>query len=91
VKFLVRVRVDVGLLERFGQALRNGTLDRSCVRGETYCLGDDPAVGYSVWEAESRDDFDARFSSWKEYYAEAEAWEVIAPDEAMLLLVTMKR
>jgi hypothetical protein len=84
--FLVRVRVDVSKLGEFGQRLMKGDLDRSGIRGDTHCLKDDPAVGFSVWEASSRVEFDSKFRPWKEYYSEAEAFEIIPPMEAMIAL-----
>jgi len=85
--FLVRVRVDVAKLAEFGAKLQAGALDRSAIRGETHCLADDPAVGYSYWEAEDRAGFDAIFAAWLPYYDEVEISAVIAPREAMRRLV----
>ena len=62
MRFLVKVRVDVAKIPEFGAMLRGNKLDRSAIRGETYCLSEDPTVGYSVWEAENRVAFDALFS-----------------------------
>ena len=84
--FQVRVRVDVTTMSEFGAKLREGSLDRSAIRGETWCLADDPAVGYSVWEAPSREAFEALFGLWRPYYAEAEVREVLTPSEAMARL-----
>lgn len=67
MKYLVRVRVNLVTMTEFGQRLQKGELDRSCIRGETFCLEDDPAVGFSVWEAESDEKFDSVFKSWKPY------------------------
>jgi hypothetical protein len=87
MRFLVRVKVDLVTMAEFGQALQKGELDRSCIKGETYCLKDEPSVGYSIWEAETKSEFDAKFSGWRKYYAEVEVREVISPTEAMELLV----
>jgi hypothetical protein len=84
--FLVKVRVDVSRMGEFAQRLMKGELDRSSIRGETHCLKEDPAVGFSVWEAASRAEFDAKFGQWRKYYSEAEAYEVIPPMEAMMAL-----
>jgi hypothetical protein len=84
--YLVKVRVDVAKMPEFGALLRANRLDRSAIRGETYCLREDPAVGYSVWEAEDRAAFDALFSAWKPYYSEADIRELITPAESMRLL-----
>lgn len=84
--YLAKVRVDVAKMSEFGAMLQANRLDRSAIRGETYCLREDPAVGYSVWEAEDRIAFDALFSAWKPYYSEADVRELITPAEAMRLL-----
>ncbi len=84
--FQVKVRVDLGTMAQFGAKLREGALDRGCIRGDTWCLAEDPAVGYSVWEAPDRAAFDAAFAAWKPYYAEFEARPLVSPAEAMGLL-----
>ena len=84
--FQVKVRVDLAKMIEFGQKLQKGELDRSCIRGETYCLKNDPAVGYSIWEAASKDEFEAKFAPWRNYYEDVEISEVITPQEAMGLL-----
>jgi hypothetical protein len=83
MKYLVKVRVNVARMAEFGAALNEGRLDRSAIRGETYCLEEDPAVGYSIWEASDRQAFDQAFAAWKPFYAEASARELIVPGEAM--------
>lgn len=85
--FLVKVRVDRGSLAEFGQKLKAGALDRRLIKSETYCLANDPAVGYSVWEAGSRAEFESAFRPWKNYYSETEAREAIGPNEAMRALM----
>ena len=87
MRFLVKVRVDVAKIPEFGAMLRGNKLDRSAIRGETYCLSEDPTVGYSVWEAENRVAFDALFSAWKPYYSEADIRELITLAESMKPLV----
>jgi hypothetical protein len=84
--FQVKVRVDVAKMAEFGAKLSSGALDRSAIRGETYCLADDPAVGYSVWEAADRAAFDAIFSAWRPNYSEVEIRALITPIEAMRAL-----
>ncbi len=84
--FQVKVKVNVSTLKAFAAALQNGELDNSKVRGETWCLKDDPAVGYSVWETTDRQDFDARFNPWRRYYDQVEIKEVTTPKEAMMAL-----
>lgn len=83
--FQVRVRVDVAKMAEFGAKLASGALDGSAIRGETYCLADDPTVGYSVWEAPSGAAFDDVFSAWKPYYCETEIRTLITA-EAMKAL-----
>jgi hypothetical protein len=87
MKFLVKVRVDIAKLAEFGSALGQGKLDRSMIVGETYCLKEDPAVGYSVWKAADRAAFEEVFSSWKPYYSAVEVREVLSPAESMKLLM----
>ena len=84
--FQVKVRVNRARMGEFGQKLQAGALDRSCIRGETYCLKNDPAVGYSIWEASSEREFEAKFSPWRAYYSSVEVREVFSPMEAMKLL-----
>ena len=86
--YLVKVKVNLKTITEFGQKLQNGELDRSCIKGETYCIKDDPAVGYSIWEAGTRDEFDEKFNPWRQYYEEAEVVEIISPNEAMKLLMS---
>ncbi len=84
--FQVKVRVNLAKMSEFGQKLKMGELDRSCIRGETHCLKSDPAVGFSIWEIGSENEFDAKFAPWRNYYDEVEINEVITPIEAMTKL-----
>jgi len=84
--FQVKVRVDVAKTAEFGTKLREGALDRSAIRGETYCLADDPAVGFSIWEAPDGAEFEAVFAAWRPYYAETDIRPLITPAEAMARL-----
>ena len=77
---------DVAKMAEFGAKLRDGLLDRSAIRGETYCLAADPAVGFSVWEAEDREGFEALLSAWRPYYSETEVLPLITSAEAMTRL-----
>ena len=88
MKFLVKVKVNESTLLEFGQKLQQGDLDRSCIRGETYCTKIDPVVGYSIWEVKSREEFEEKFGPWRRYYKETEINEVISPNEAMKLLIS---
>jgi hypothetical protein len=83
MKFLVKVRVNASTMAEFAKALGAGKLDRGAIRGETHCLKDDPAVGYSIWETASREEFDSRFGPWRRFYREVEVAQVISPQEAM--------
>jgi hypothetical protein len=83
---LVKVRVKLATLSQFGEALQKGTLDNTRVRGDTWCLKENPAVGYSVWETTDRQDFDERFDPWREYYDQVEVAEVVTPKEAIVAL-----
>ena len=91
MKFLVKVRVNEATLKEFGEALQKNSLDRSCIKGETFCLEDDPAIGFSVWEAENKEEFDIRFKNWKEFYSETDVREIISPNEAMIKLVSSQQ
>jgi hypothetical protein len=88
MKYFVKVRVNLGTMMEFGQMLQKGELDRSCIRGETYCIKEDPSVGYSIWEAQTSEEFEAKFNPWRRYYSSVEVIEVISPNEAMNLLVS---
>jgi hypothetical protein len=84
--FQVKVRVNLAKMAEFGQKLQRGELDRSGIRGETYCLKNDPAVGFSIWEADTKSEFDSKFAAWRNYYDDVEVNEVITPLEAMMRL-----
>jgi hypothetical protein len=84
--FQVKVRVKLSTLQQFAAALQKGALDNTRVKGETWCLKEDPAVGYSVWETTDRQDFNRRFNPWREYYDQVEVREVTTPKEAMVAL-----
>jgi hypothetical protein len=87
MRFLVKVRVNPSKLTEFGQKLQRGELDRSLIRSETYCMKEEPAVGYSVWEANDRTEFETVFSAWKVFYSETTVSEVVSANEAMVLLM----
>jgi hypothetical protein len=88
MNFLVKVKVNVSTMMEFGQKLQKGELDRSCIKGETYCVKDDPSVGYSIWEAKNKEEFEEKFNPWKKYYESTEVIEVILPNEAMKILAS---
>ncbi len=84
--FLVKVQVKQATLKQFAVALQKGELDNTRVRGETWCLRDEPSVGFSFWDTTNREDFDRRFNPWRAYYDKVEITEVITPKEAMVSL-----
>jgi hypothetical protein len=85
--FQVKVRVDVAKMAEFGAKLQTGALDRSAIRGETYCLADDPAVGYSVWETADKEALLKVFRAWRPYYATVDIRPLVTPGEAMRRLM----
>lgn len=87
MRFLLKVRVDLTTMSEFGQKLLNNELDRTMIVSETYCLADDPAVGYSIWAADSREAFDKVFVEWEKYYSEVKINVVVSPNEAMQMLM----
>jgi hypothetical protein len=84
--FQVKVRVRVDTLRSFGEQLMQGKLDRSAIVSDTYCEKDDPAVGVSYWQAESREVFEQKLAGWRPFYASVEIREVVTAKEAMGLL-----
>jgi hypothetical protein len=86
MRFLVKVKVNTAKLKAFGEILQNNGLDRSCIRGETFCLEEDPSIGFSIWEVESRNEFDEKFKSWREFYSEVDIREVVSAKDAMMRL-----
>lgn len=86
--YQIKVRVDRRKLPDFGRALSGNALNRSLIRSETYCLRSDPASGFSVWEADSREHLDAVLAEWRPYYEEVEIVELITPAESMMILNT---
>ncbi len=89
--FQVKVRVNPATITEFAQKLQTNQLDRSAIRGETYCLKNDPAVGFSYWETETKLEFEEKFEGWKKYYTEAEVTEMITPIEAMYAIISKAR
>ena len=87
MKYLVKVKVDVSKIMEFGQKLQEGKLDRSCIRGETFCLQEEPVVGFSIWETASQQEFEEKFRPWSQYYANIEVKEIVTPNEAMKLIL----
>lgn len=86
MRFIVKATLNRRKLEEFTTALAGGELDSSCIKGETYCLKEEPAAGYNIWEAATREEFESKAHSWRVYCDRFEVTEVITPDEAMGLL-----
>ncbi len=83
---LVRVRVDVARMAEFGRRIAGREFDGSSTRW-TYCLRDDPTVGYSLWETEDEAEFERKFGPYRPYYAEIEIRPVVTPAEAQALIM----
>jgi hypothetical protein len=87
--FFVKVRIDISKMPELGRRLQTGELDKSNIKS-TVCLKDDPAVGMSVWESQTKEEFEARFNPFKEYYAEViEIQSVITPLESQKKLLNI--
>ena len=84
----VKVRVNAERLKEFGGKLLSGELDRSCIRGETYCIADEPEVGFSYWETKDMREFESKFSGWREYYSEVSLTEMIPAAQAQKILMS---
>lgn len=50
-------------------------------------MKDDPAVGFSFWEAENQEVFEKNFKPHREYYQEVEILQMITPVEAQQMLM----
>ena len=86
----VKVKVKISTLQEFAAKLMSGQLDRSAIISETYCEKDNPAIGLSYWQVDDMEEFETKFSDWKEYYETYETIEVIKPQEALLALHNRK-
>ena len=82
----IKVKVRMEKLKEFGEKLISGKLDRSSIISETYCEKSEPSIGISYWKVETMEEFENKFSLWKNYYEEIEIKEVVTAKEAMLLL-----
>jgi hypothetical protein len=71
----------------------NAPLIEKCVSyrkelcGFVFRMTRDPAVGFSVWEARAREEFDGVFAAWGRYYRDAEISEDIGANESMARLM----
>ncbi len=85
--FFVKAKIDAVRLIEFGTKLQGGELNTDSIR-HTYCYRNDPTMGISVWEADSKEDFEAKFAPYKEYCAEVlEQDEIITPEETKQVLM----
>lgn len=87
MRFIVKATLNRTKLKEFTGALERGELDSSCVKGETYCLKEEPAAGYNIWEAATREEFESKAHGWRIYCDSFEVTEIITPEEAMGLLL----
>jgi hypothetical protein len=70
-----------------GKKLQTGEFDTSRMIS-TYCIQDDPAVGMSIWETGSREEFEQIFSLHRPYHAEVlEITPVVTSKEAQEMLM----
>ncbi len=83
---LVRVRVDVTKLAEFGKKIANREFDNSSTKW-TFCIKNDPTVGYSIWETKDEAEFEKKFGPYRPYYAEVEVSPVVLPAEAQALIL----
>lgn len=85
--FFVKVRVDLDKLPALGEKIQNNGIDLSKIIS-TYCIQDDPSVGISIWQSESRDEFERIFAPHKEFYSEImEITPVITTEESQKRLM----
>ena len=82
----IKVKVKLATLKDFAEKLMSGQLDRTSIIGETYCEKSEPSVGLSYWQVEDIEEFEKKFSSWKQFYESYEVKEVITAKEAMIVL-----
>lgn len=83
---LVKVRVDLSKMPEFGKKIANRELDNSKMHA-TYCIKDDPAVGYTIWETKDEKEFKDKFAPYKKFYKEVEVIPVVTANEAQQLLM----
>ncbi len=84
--YQVTVRIDKSKVKEFAMKIMMGQLDRSHMISDSYCLKDDPALLWSVWEADSEDELDTILEDWKKYVTEITVTEVIKPKQALFQL-----
>ena len=86
----IKVKVNTITLQNFAQQLMMNQLDRSAIIGETYCEKDDPTIGISYWEVENMEEFEEKFTPWKQFYESCEVKEVITAKAAIMKLFSAK-
>lgn len=84
--FLVKVRVDLAKMAEFGKRIANREFDNSSTRW-TFCLQNDPTVGYSIWETEDEAELERKFGPYRPYYKEVDISRVVLPAEAQALIL----
>jgi hypothetical protein len=82
----IKVKVNGTTLKDFAEKLMSGQLDRTAIISETYCEKNDPSVGISYWKVENMEEFENKFSLWKQFYETYEVKEVVTAKDAMLAL-----
>lgn len=82
----IKVKVKIETLKDFAEKLMTGQLDRSAIISETYCEKDEPSIGISYWQVDNMQEFENKFSSWKQFYESCEIKEVVTAKDAMVAL-----
>ena len=82
----IKVNVNIAKLKDFAEKLMSGQLDRSAIISETYCEKDEPSIGISYWNVNDMEEFEKKFSLWKQFYDKYEVKEVITAKDAMMAL-----
>ncbi|MCK9211521.1 MAG: hypothetical protein M0P61_11850 [Ignavibacteriaceae bacterium] len=80
----IKVKVKIASLKNFAEKLISGQLDRSAIISETYCEKDEPSIGISYWKVDDMEEFEKKFSLWKQFYETIEVKEVLTASEAMI-------
>ncbi len=86
----IKVKVRTATLKDFAEKLMSGQLDRSAIISETYCEKNDPSVGISYWKIADMEEFENKFSQWKQFYETVEVKEVVSAKDAMIALFNQK-
>ena len=86
----IKVKVKISLLKGFAEKLMSGQLDRSAIISETYCEKNEPSIGISYWKVNDMDEFENKFSLWKQFYETYELKEVVTAKDAMVALFNQK-